>query len=470
MNILEEIYGFVNLDNIEYSFFFSQSDYKITLFPPDKDKWLRDKNFTFLVMGLQPIKHEWIESIKLEGFTAEGFSIIFYVSNDPYVNNGFRSYTVFWVVYHSGKFDFNQINGLRLTGGDIDRFFPAEQVLQTRVKRDDKMFIEELNVSSKRIDYYPCGKYRIIKNVDAIMEVTAFATIHLNNNEKPISSNSLVRIEYSSGVSVDTVIKTIRHLHQFFYYSFYRSNIMIPDIELFWWDDNKKRNYSGRVLLNGCPDLDNNKKAKDSVVKYDFWKTNMSKMITDIKNNKIELNHICESVDKRKSYPPARFFSILATFEREYRNIYGVDKLRSEKYLEEKNAVINLINDYAKSVTGKKKKYIKGFADGIFNLDDSYKDRVLYSLIDCKDIMEPFISFNYNGSYNDVVDGIAFRVGIMRNGFAHSKLDFKVDPINISDIQIIEILLYAMRMKKYSKDTLLIQKSIAELFCLNMGF
>jgi hypothetical protein len=58
----------------------------------------------------------------------------------------------------------------------------------------------------------------------------------------------------------------------------------------------------------------------------------------------------------------------------------------------------------------------------------------------------------------------------MRNGFAHSKLDFSVQPINITDIQIIEILLYAMRMKKYSKDALLIKRSISDLFCLNMGF
>ena len=470
MKILDEIYGFVNLDNTDYPFFFCQNDYKLTLFPPDKDKWKKDKYDFFFEMGLQPIKHEWIGFIKLEGITAEGFSIVFYVSNDPCINKGFRSYTVLWVAYHSGDFNLNQIDGLRLSGGDINRFFPAEQVLQTYVKRDDNMYVEELNVSSKRIDYYPCGKYRIIKNVDAIMEATAFATIHHNNFDKPINADSLIRIEYSGSVNIDTVIKTIRHLRQFFYYAFYRSNIMIPDIELFWWDNNIKRNYSGRVLLNDCLDLDNNKKAKDSVIKYDFWKTNMSRLITAIKNNKIEFNHICESVDKRRSYPPARFFSILAAFEREYRNIYGVDKLRSERYLEEKTAVINLLKDYAKKVKGKRRKDRKGFVDGISNHDDSYEDRVLYSLMDCEDIMEPFVDRNYNGSYDDVVKGIAYRVGIMRNGFAHSKMDFSVKPINITDIQIIEILLYTMRMKKYSKDALLIKKAIAELFCLNMGF
>ena len=165
MKKLEEIYGFVNLDNTEFPFFFCRKDYMLSLFPPDKDKWQKDKYFSFFEMGLQPIKHEWIESIKLEGITAEGFSITFYVSNDPRINNGFRSYKVFWVAYHSGDFDFARIDGLRVSGGDIDRFFPAGQVLQTGVKRDDNMFIEELNVSSKKIDYHPCGKDRIIKNL-----------------------------------------------------------------------------------------------------------------------------------------------------------------------------------------------------------------------------------------------------------------------------------------------------------------
>lgn len=464
----DEIYGFIKIDDIDYAFLFSVNEFMLTVYPPGIDVWKEGVNDLLKLFGKNKIEHKWIDSLIIEGITSEGKSICFCVLDNPYNYNGFKSYIVHWVIFHSRDFDSKKIGGVRLSGGDINRFFPAEKALERSVNYDEESEIHNFQVASIHHDYYSCGKYRVEKHNDALVEANAGALLSYDNYDSPISAKSYMRISFDKETDVSIVIKTIRHIEQFMYYTFYRSNICIPDIEPFWWDDNSKRYYSGKIIITPQNELDLHKKAKSSVIGYDFWKNNMSKMLTEIKNEKIELNHICENIDKRSSYPPARFFSILSSFEREFRNIYGEEYLRHDAFKEEKDNLISLINDYADSKTGKRRKYIKEFTKIMQNHDDSYKDRVKCALLDCINIMEPFVQYHYNGQYNKLVEDISGRVGIMRNGFAHSRLDMKIKAINVTDIKIIEILLYAIRLKKYSKDEKLIKKSIAKLFCYNI--
>ena len=102
------------------------------------------------------------------------------------------------------------------------------------------------------------------------------------------------------------------------------------------------------------------------------------------------------------------------------------------------------------------------------NLDNSYAQNVENAIDDCKSIMEPFISANYNEEMKDVIKELSIRVGEIRNGIAHSKMDFELDAIHLTDIKIIEELIYAIRLKKTGLSEINIKKGINAIFMENI--
>ena len=70
----------------------------------------------------------------------------------------------------------------------------------------------------------------------------------------------------------------------------------------------------------------------------------------------------------------------------------------------------------------------------------------------------------FGDSSSKTIDDFATRVGDLRNGFMHSRLDLEIKPINLNDIQIVEELTYAIRLKKYEKDARKVQDAICRLF------
>ena len=58
----------------------------------------------------------------------------------------------------------------------------------------------------------------------------------------------------------------------------------------------------------------------------------------------------------------------------------------------------------------------------------------------------------------------SININEIRNGIAHSRLDMELEARNLVDIQFVEEMLYAIRLKKMGIDNTVIQKAINELF------
>ena len=97
----------------------------------------------------------------------------------------------------------------------------------------------------------------------------------------------------------------------------------------------------------------------------------------------IPFGHFWETIEDMSHYPISRIIMILAAFERTFRIIYGQDVRRSDDYKAIKSEVAQLIEEHAENMTGKQKKYVKGFVKGILNSDSSYNIR----LSDCIDFV-----------------------------------------------------------------------------------
>ena len=159
---------------------------------------------------------------------------------------------------------------------------------------------------------------------------------------------------------------------------------------------------------------------------------------------------------------------ILAAFERTFRIIYGQDVRRSDDYKTIKSEVAQLIEEHAENMTGKQKKYVKGFVKGILNSDSSYGDNLKFALEDCKSIMEPFVTRRFSGIYEEIIDEVSISINGLRNGIAHSRLDMELEARHLTDIKFVEEMLYVIRLKKMGVEDTIIQKSINELFKENI--
>jgi hypothetical protein len=146
-----------------------------------------------------------------------------------------------------------------------------------------------------------------------------------------------------------------------------------------------------------------------------------------------------------------------------------VDSDRSQEYLNTKTEIVDLINHYTRSLHGKKRTYAKQLSKYVQNRDSSFEFNLNKALQDCQEIMLPFIRLKYGEPIDQAIDGISERMGVVRNGIAHSKLDLHFDAIHLCDIKIVEELLYAMRLKNCRLKTKEIQRGINNLFRENIA-
>jgi len=461
----DRLVGYLKLIDSDCAFEFNDVDFTLSLYPPTQ-KECDIRSIFEGINGFSHKKHKWIEHLKLSGTTSSGSNIIFSVQDSPSNYNGFKVYDVNWYFCYYDSMEANSIDGFRIKGPEVDLFYPPQRALETKVNfSEENHKIKSLQVSSNdNNDSSNCGKYRLIKGIDATIELSAYATIHTDTAVNPIDANSMMTTCFSKPVDVDTLIAAYYNAVRFFEYVTYRNNINIESIDIFFYNQDGLRQYDGLLVFQNKNDIEIHKNVKKRIICYDILLKKTAKIFTLINKNKIGFGHICKSIDDTRHYSVSRTIMILTEFEREYRNIYGTDSNRSEEYVDVKNNIVDLINDYLQGQHGKRRQYAKQLSRYVNDRDNSFETNVKYALNDCADIMDIFVKRKYKGNYKTAVDGIANRIGELRNGIAHSRLDLKFKPISLADIKIIEELTYAIRLKKIGVKNYECKKSINALF------
>ena len=457
------LFGFVEIEGSEYPFCFRNDDFVLQVIPPDYNTCKKDTIASFEMFG-QSGNSEWIDHNRFYGITSENRRVCFDVIAISRLHNGFRDYIVEWYTIYNIENELNVIDGLILYGGDLNYYYPAERILTTDISVNDNGSLDWMSIMARPMEPLDCGKYRITRNVDAEIKVNSYATMRSANFDNPFSATSNMTICFSKSLTIDSALLAIRHIELFLKYACYRRNISFSDIKMFMLDSEGKKDPFGFIYFRHRFEEDKHPRIRQRIIPYSFWRDRMGKMLTQIKNGKLEFSHLCNSIEDQKHYPISRIILVFTAFEREYRNIYGSNCLRSEEYLAAKKDVVNHLVSFSSQYSGKKKKYIRNFAKGIENSDDSYSDRVRFALNECKEIMEPFILRKYGQYSEETLHDISVRTGNMRNSLAHSKLDLQLEQISLKDVRIIEILTYAIRLKLIEKDSSVVRKAIARLF------
>jgi len=467
----ERLIGFVNYDDAEIAFEFDADNFALNLYPT-KELWKKyvRPSYVFSKHPIDFTKHEWIPENRIHGKTSSGQRVVFSVQGDPGSYHGFLSFQVNWYFCCYDGMDENHISGFSIDGITVDSFYSPWVALEQKHEYDKELNATKMVVSSTKSPAATCGNYMITNTVKATMEVDAYTASGLGDYEHPIFANSRFITEFSEPVGIDTVIKAFEYTLRFFIYVTYRANVDIRKADLFVMNEKGGHDYWGVLVFPQGEPAEKSKDARHHLIIYNDLKEKTALLFDAIKNEHTSIQHICSNYDATHSYPISRVIMVLAAFERVYGHIHGKDTERSEEYIEIKAKVVELIDQLQKENTGKRKKAAKTLKDFVFNRDSSFSSNTAYALKDCADIMKPFVKKRYKGEYDSVVDEISERIGIVRNGVAHCRLDFELKAVHLSDILIMEELLYAMQLKHIGLTTHECHKAIGRLFRENIYF
>ncbi len=460
MKIPERIVGVLRLENYESTFEFDKDRFELKLYSP-----IEDEEDVQIINGIRcvvvnPKVHKFVDKTTVKGKTAEGYSVYFGVLDDPSSYIGYRTYNVIW--YYITEKEEN-INEIRFYGGEIDHFYKPSNIFKRKIEYNSER-LQSKSISVKAEERKPLsgGSYM---SGDITVEITCNSYAIMDNQaSSPLDSESYLRLRFSQKIDLVEMLNKARAVQDLIKYVTYRSNIAFSDILTYISiGDGRFKNIGKLVFKAECKE-EQNEKAKDRVIRAEYLNDHIASVLNSIECGELPFGHFCNSIEHMTYYTISRIIMILAAFEREFRNIYGDNVRRSEDYKKTKERIIELIEDYTKDLTGKRKKYAKRFAKGIRNSDASYGDNFKYALNDCKCIMEPFILRRYNGTYEEIAEEISSRVNDLRNGIAHSRLDMELEGQHLIDIKFVEELLYVMRLKKIGIEDNTIQNVINELF------
>ena len=471
MKIPDRLVGFVEYDNTEMAFEFDAHEFRINLYP-SKELWKKYSrpSFAFGKHKFDYTVHEWIPEGRLEGVSSAGYRVIFSIQDDPSIYSGFLSYYVHWYFICSNGVDDECIQGFSLTGDVVNSFYSPSAVLEQTHEFDPDSSISKFTVTTTDTPARSCGLLTVTESISASIEVDAIASSALGSHEQPIFANSKLITTFSEPVTLATIIQTFQYLMRFFMFITYRGNVAFKKVDLFVLNENGKRDYRGLLVFPQTRKLETNRDASRHLILYEDLRERVTSVLLDIQSGVLSFQHVCESYDDRRSYPISRVIMVLAAFERLYGSVYGKDTDRSELYVSTKDEVVRLIDGFEKACTGKRRKYVKTLKDFVDNRDSSYASNVAFACKDCAEIMRPFITRRYKGEFNETVVDLADRIGVIRNGVAHCKLDFSLEAIHLSDIHIMEELLYAIELKHIGLSVQECQHAIGRLFKENIYF
>ena len=123
--------------------------------------------------------------------------------------------------------------------------------------------------------------------------------------------------------------------------------------------------------------------------------------------------------------------------------------------------------------TGKIKKYLKSYKKKIERDENNLAERLRYVIDDCKDILDPFINRELRIIYSEndkkpSLEHLLEEMNTLRNDMAHGNLDIRLQHIHIVGFIVIEMTLYAMRLKNLGVENNAIQDGINRVFEMNV--
>lgn len=473
----DEIKGIVKFKDKKYSFLYS--DTKLYLFPNKFDSYTFKEFVKSYEIG------KVIEDIIISGITINKKDIVFEVSGKYLNNEDFLTFEVHsFYEYQAVKYSFRnksgkdglverdlKILGMKLRGLDVDIFYPPEKAFKIDFLTDGNF---ETSVSTKCMDDLQLGKLSYQKK-----EVTFSAQHYITQSffsATPYLSTSEIVAAFSEPVDFKFIKTIYLAIDQTFRYLMRRNNITLDSVEIFDLNEKSMREKIGHFCyLHKSQQKETNMEMKSRALLYDCVKEKFADLVKLFLDDIIYIEHLPANIEATNKLGTDRMLLDFVAFEREYTNIYPEVKVRSEEYKTAKALALDAMDVLLKQNAGKQKEYIASFRKRIAKDENSLADRLLFVIHDCKTILEPFLEYilgkNYDVKVEDTsaLKNIATIMNTLRNDMAHGNFDIQFDYSHATGFSIMEIVLYAMRLKMLGIEEKSIQKGIYQLMGFNFS-
>lgn len=477
--------GFLQHNGENYAF--SYIDGILDIYSSDQSEWLNNKEEILPGLCIQNSQRgQIINNINLEGILSDGSDIIFNVSEQGINNNGFISFNVnSYYVYRKQECYFkkesddqgkvkripqkedNKIDQLIVSGRDIDFFFsPAlaySHNTETNVETGESVFTVHTSIPEEMT----CG---VLEWKERKIEIYVKNVVTINSfSGTPFTSRSEMVFKFSKPITLDMVEDLLIALHGCFAFLCRRTNIEFDPLKMVCVSGERKRIFGKYTFLNIGATSEPNVNAAKRVIKYEFVKEKFALLLKPFLEDKMYINHIPESISATKQYGPERVIFNFVAFEREYQNFYPERKVRSEEFLIVKNEILDRIDELSTTYQGKKKKYAKSFKRSIEKIENSLGERLKLVINEHEEYIKAFLIHNYGQDYSDKISDICERMKDLRNDSAHGNFITEFKPEYLLDFEIIECLLYAMRLRDIGLSPACTQHAISSVMGIQVS-
>lgn len=444
----KRLVGYLTYNRFNVPFEFDLEEFVLYLYPNTRQKrrLIRPEDLS-PYFHYDPSNHNWIKHKTVTGTSTDKRKVIFCIETLPLSFHDFPCFNVLWFFYGAQEMDTNDITSLYIENDTIDSFFNPKVALDSEVQWDELTDnISKMSISATKQISKPCGTYRIKKSNTAHINVAAYAIADLLSYSQPIYSKSRLAVTFDSPIDIHTALAISTDLQRLLVFISYRTDIRIQRVNLISFNEEKKQNLSGLLAFpkRNNPPIDGHPKKR--IIEYSVLNEHTGNLIEDLNANKILLDQT-PTIDTRNSITPGRTAMIFAAFERVVNSYYGKDADRSERYKDIKREFGELIDDFVNTKSGKNKDYAKSIKRQFDYLDSSFSNKVKYALSDCFETMNPLLAEKYNDCKDTTITALGYRLNELRNHLVHGNLGLEIDPIHVADIQLLEVLIYAIVLK-----------------------
>lgn len=464
MKIEKKIMGVAVYKEKEYAFIYENNI--LSLLPSSEKDVLEARGELFRSLEKlkdDTYKDEWIKKTHINASGSNGSQISFFVFNDHSNNNGILSFYVEYFLVCSEKYSGDTIQQMVIRGKEVDYFYDLKNIHNPNIESiDNKVSITGININKNTSEEKYIGNYEFENKKIEIFISNSYSYSY--GNKIPIISHSNLLFKFEEALNLEETVEVYNHCKHFFIYICSRRNINFDNIKVYIKSKDGGL-VEGVIKINDSGEIveKNTNSENKKIMKFKYIQKAIVELFESIANNSLYMNNIVRSIEDSNSYSADRIILNFVAFESEFSNLCNEYTVRSDEYNKIKDEILEYLNQIRESKTGKEKKYVKEFIKKIEITENSLSNKIKKTLEYCEEIMDPFLKEIFREYNNEIQEEMCDRMNGLRNNFVHGNMEFDIMPKDINYFKVIELLLYAVRLKHAGLNKVEIQKSLNDL-------
>ena len=467
MSIELEVYtGLLTYKGIEFSFAFDGETLKL-IPPKDKNDEVKMWFMKSLEYGVYTFgRLVYIEDDYLIGKCNENLQKIIFLPKQTNIGSHNSVLIVQIEAYIIQKYEREWIDRLGFVSQELDCIYPTSQALEA-IKYTEEGII---SIKTKDFDNTTSQKQSFsVDGKDVFVHFSISRTSSGKIGKPPLELHAVMFFDFVKTNDYAFILRLWRIAKSFVQYLCYRKNINLSSVEVSApYEGGKHEKFATLHIVN--EDIDNEPEIleKRRYIKQEYISGVEGKILNDIAEDKIYLRHLPESYRSGRSIDAARFVMITAAFEWTFKKNYpdGITKkpatVKAEKAATE---ILNRLVDGSKA----KLRQIYRFLRKLIG-SDSLQAEIEQMGKDYKEIVDIFGRRLYSMNNKTLkYSEMGLRLSQQRNNFAHGNLDKDFIGLSLLDLIYLEYVIYAMQLKEYGVEKILIQRAINDLFGCSIG-